>query len=76
MILFLGTRLKRTVLGTGAFHCPSCRMARGYDDVRTRSWIHVFWLPIIPLGSPVESVQCTACGAEWEPSVLHGSVLG
>ena len=76
MILFLGTRVKRSVLGTGSFHCPNCRMTRGYEQIETRNWIHVFWLRIVPLGAAVQSVQCTACGAEWEPSVLHAVPSG
>jgi hypothetical protein len=75
MILFLGTRLRRTVLGTGSFRCPFCLEPRGYEHVETRTWVHLFWVPVVPLGSPRESVRCTSCRNEWAPLVLQGTAL-
>ncbi len=76
MILFFGTRLRRTELGTGAFHCPVCQVPRGYTHVEVRNWFHVFWLPIVPLGTPFETVRGTACGHEFDATVLQGNPLG
>jgi hypothetical protein len=73
VILFFGTRLRRTVLGTGAFHCPYCQLARTYEHAESRTWAHVFWIPLFPMGGPFESIRCTACGSEYAPSVLAGS---
>lgn len=76
MILFFGTRLRRRVLGTGAFRCPFCVEPRRYEAVESRTWFHLFWIPLVPLGSPQESVRCTVCDHQWAPAVLQGAELG
>ena len=76
MILFFGTRVRRNILGTGTFHCPYCQMSRTYEHVESRTWVHVFWLPIVPLGSATRSIRCTVCRGEWGPAVLHAATQG
>ena len=70
VILFFGTRLRRRTLGTGTFGCPYCGVQRGYEHLEERTWFHLFWVPLAPLGRPAELVRCTVCGGEWSPSVL------
>ena len=65
MILFFGTRLRRRVIGVGTFACPYCGVERGYEQVRARTWAHVFWIPLFPIGSEHASLQCTVCHGEW-----------
>lgn len=65
MILFFGTRLRRRILGVGTFFCPFCGTDRTYERVRSRTWAHVFWIPIFPLGAEREAAQCTVCHGEW-----------
>ena len=76
MFLFLGTRLRRAVTGTGAFRCPFCLEPRRYEQLESRTWFHIFWIPLVPLGSPRPSVRCSVCANEWAPAVLQGSELG
>ena len=76
MILFFGTRIRRRVLGTGAFRCPYCLEPRGYELAESRAWFHIFWIPLIPIGTSREGVRCTACGGEWAPRVLEGNQPG
>lgn len=72
MFLFFGTRQRRRTLGTGWFHCPYCYEQRQYEQREQRTWFHLFWVPLVPLGSAHESVRCTVCGGEWGPAVLGG----
>lgn len=65
MILFFGTRLRRRFVGAGTFGCPYCGTERQYERVRSRTWAHVFWIPLFPLGSEHEALQCTVCHGEW-----------
>lgn len=67
MILFFGTRLRRRVLGVGTFGCPFCGTDREYQQVRSRTWAHLFWIPLFPVGDEHESLQCTVCHGEWAP---------
>ncbi len=75
VIFFFGTRLRTRELGSGTFHCPFCFQPRTYRHLETRTWIHVFWIPLIPLGGGQEEVQCTVCGGRWAPAVLHAEPL-
>ncbi len=75
MILFFGTRRRRRVLDSGTFHCPYCFQPRTYERAETRTWIHVFWIPLVPLGSAQDEVQCTVCGGRWAPAVLGAEPL-
>lgn len=74
MILFFGTRLRRRHLGTGTFACPFCAAARQYELVGARTWAHVFWIPLFPLGREMEALQCTVCHGEWS-TALAGDPL-
>lgn len=75
MFLFLGTRRRTRQLGEGTFHCPFCFASRTYSHLETRTWFHVFWVPLVPLGAPQEEVECTVCGGRWAPSVLAAEPL-
>ena len=75
MILFFGTRTRVRVLGTGSFPCPYCLAPRTYQRLATRTWFHLFWIPIVPLGQAQEEVHCTVCGGQWEPALVDSSQL-
>lgn len=68
--LFLGTRQRRRSLGGGTFHCPYCWAQRPYELTEVRTWFHVFWIPLVPLGTAQDVVQCGVCGGAWGPAVL------
>lgn len=73
--LFFGTRVRARALGRGSFRCPYCVQPRAYDLIASRTWFHVFWVPLFPLGAEVESARCTVCGNAWDPHVLRSAVL-
>ncbi|RCK71085.1 hypothetical protein DT076_01025 [Desertihabitans brevis] len=75
MIFFFGTRVRRKLLESGSFRCPYCLEPRGYERLGVRTWIHVFWIPVIPLGSGQEEVRCRFCQNGWAPKVLEGTRL-
>ena len=71
MILFFGTRRRTRRIGTGEFHCPYCFVPRTYEHLETRSWVHLFWIPLVPLGSARPAVECSVCRGRWAPAVLE-----
>jgi zinc-ribbon family len=71
MLLVLGVRYLTTVVATGLFHCPSCGGDRRYRMRRPRAWIHVFWIPVVPLRTGEEYVECDLCRTRYRPSVLE-----
>jgi hypothetical protein len=70
VLLVFGVRHVAAVVATGLFHCPSCGGDRQYAVRRPRAWIHVFWIPVVPLGFREEQVECEVCSTRYEPSVL------
>ncbi len=76
MILFLGTRARTRPVGEGTFHCPYCYQPRTYTRSERRTWVHLFWVPVLPLGQAREDVQCSVCGGRWAPDVLGAAPLG
>jgi uncharacterized Zn-finger protein len=75
VIFFFGTRQRRRLLESGSFRCPYCLEPRAFERVAARTWVHVFWIPVVPLGSAREEVSCRTCGNRWAPRVLEGTRL-
>lgn len=65
MILVFGTRVRRRLVGTGTFRCPYCATTREFEHLECRTWFHLFWVRLVPVGPTYESVQCRTCQAEW-----------
>jgi hypothetical protein len=71
VLLVFGVRYLASVVATGLFHCPSCGGDRQYRLRRPRAWIHVFWIPVVPLRAAQEYVECALCRSRYQPSVLE-----
>lgn len=41
--------------------------------IRARKHGHLYWIPLIPMGEPLEYVECTSCHSTWQPSVLDAA---
>jgi hypothetical protein len=71
VILFFGTRRRTRRLGGGTFHCPYCFQPRTYARLESRTWVHLFWVPLVPLGAAQDEVECSVCAGRWAPAVLQ-----
>ena len=71
MLLVLGVRSLAAVVATGLFHCPSCGGDRRYRLRRPRMWVHLFWIPLVPLRVGEDYVECDTCGGRFHCSVLE-----
>jgi tellurite resistance protein len=69
-VVFLGLGFHFRVTGRGSLHCQRCGGDRQYRQCAGRRWIHVFFLPLIPLDRITEHVQCTSCGTRYRNEVL------
>jgi hypothetical protein len=69
-VIIFGARSTKRVVDTGVFACPRCGADRDFRRLRVRRWGHVFFIPLIPFGSPDEVVQCGTCRACFPPEVL------
>jgi hypothetical protein len=71
MLLIFGLSVYFRTVAQGMFHCPACGGDRKYRRRAGRRWISVFFLPVIPLNSLGEAVECRACKTRFNNSVLR-----
>jgi hypothetical protein len=69
-IILYGTRHRNSILSGGEFTCPNCHTLKGYSLTRRQSWFTLFFLPIFPVGSSFEYVECRACGKHYDQEIL------
>lgn len=70
-MLIWGSKPVKRTLATGEFGCPNCRAITTYRHVQARKHGHVYWIPLFPVGQPVEYVECTKCRGAWDPAILQ-----
>ena len=71
MLLIFGLSVYFRTVAQGMFHCPACGGDRKYRRRAGRRWISVFFLPVIPLNSLGEAVECRECKTRFNNSVLR-----
>ena len=72
MIVVWGSRWSYSTLERGEFYCPSCLDAEAqYERKQGREWFTLYFIPIFPIGSRQEVVECKACETTYQPSVLE-----
>lgn len=70
MILIGTMNLSRT-RETGDFYCPGCSTSQTFRLRTRRPFLTLYFIPVVPIGGPEPFVQCDACRASWDPSVLE-----
>ncbi len=65
-ILFFGTReVVRDADRPGERgyqQCPRCGQYAEFRPRSARTWLHIFWIPVIPLGGAIPIIECGNCG--------------
>ncbi|MCA9619183.1 MAG: zinc-ribbon domain-containing protein, partial [Myxococcales bacterium] len=69
-LIIYGTRAVEGTKGEGTFWCPDCRGQAPYVHKRLRRFFTLYFIPLIPLGTIEEWVECRQCASTYEPSVL------
>jgi tellurite resistance protein len=69
-LIIFGTRGVTTTEARGEFHCPSCERKRPYEHKRVRRFFTLYFIPIIPLDTLGEYVECQRCRDTFAPAVL------
>lgn len=72
MIIF-GTRGVKSTIKSGDFHCPQCNQTKPYRHRKVTKFFTLYFIPIIPLGSKGEYVECRECKGTFIPRVLESS---
>jgi hypothetical protein len=70
MIIF-GTRTTNPTAGQGIFNCPRCGPQKPYTHKKAKRWFTLYFIPVIPLGTAGEYLECTACAGTFDMEALH-----
>ena len=70
-LIIWGTRTSERVLAKGNFHCPACQTQREFEHKQLRRFFALYWIPIFPVATLAEWVECAACTRKFEPVVLQ-----
>lgn len=70
MIIF-GTRTTNPTAGQGMFNCPRCGPQKPYIHKKAKRWFTLYFIPVIPLGTAGEYVECGACAGTFDMDALH-----
>ena len=70
MLIIFGLRVFYRTIAQGIFHCRRCGGDRQYRHRDGRRWFTLFFIPLIPLNSVGDHVQCTTCRTRYVTDVL------
>jgi len=70
MLIIFGLRVFYRTIAQGTFFCRRCGGDRQYRHRGGRRWFTLFFLPVIPLNSVGEHVQCTTCRTRYVTDAL------
>jgi hypothetical protein len=70
LLIIFGLRVFYRTIAQGTFHCRRCGGDRQYRHRAGRRWFTLFFIPVIPLNSVGEHVQCTTCRTRYVTDVL------
>ena len=70
-LIIWGTKGVEGVKESGQFFCPSCNANVPYDHKRIRRFFTLYFIPLIPLGTLQEWIECKQCGGSFETEVLQ-----
>ena len=73
MLIIFGRRTMHSVATSGVFDCPRCGSQRQFAHKRVKRWFTLYFIPIIPLGTVGEFVECKSCAATYRADDLEGS---
>jgi hypothetical protein len=71
LLIIFGLRVFYRTIAQGTFHCRRCGGDRQYRHRGGRRWVTLFFIPVIPLNSVGEHVQCAICRTRYVTDVLN-----
>lgn len=70
-MIIWGTRGVTSTTGSGHFYCPTCGGERGYEAKRMRRFFTLYFIPLIPMDTLQEWVECVQCKGGFKSEVLR-----
>lgn len=76
LLIIFGTKGVTSTVGSGPFWCPSCNMQQYYQHKKVRRYFTLYWIPLIPLDTLGEYIECGTCGGTFQQQVLSYNPQG
>ena len=70
MFIVWGSRIIVKLAGTGMFFCIFCQQKRGYVHKVFRRWFTLYWIPLFPMATLGEHVECQTCEKVFEMAAI------
>ncbi len=72
MIIY-GARTCTSSAGSGEFHCPRCGPRRQFSLMVAKRYFTLYFIPLFPIGSAGEYLECLSCRGTFGPEAMHYS---
>lgn len=69
-MIIWGTRTMDGHKGEGNFNCPRCGPGKPFTHKSVNRWFTLYFIPIIPMGSVGEYIECRECAGTFDTQVL------
>jgi len=64
-----GSKGVTNTTGGGQFHCPTCG-PNTYTQKKVQRYFTLYWIPLFPLNTLGEYVECDICAQGYDPAIL------
>lgn len=69
-MIIWGSYVIRKELKSGQFYCPQCQTDRQYIHKLPRRWGHLYWIPLVVLGTHESYVECQTCSNAYQEQAI------
>jgi hypothetical protein len=70
-MIIWGSRAVTRTLASGDFYCPHCEQRRAYALKEVRRFFTLYFVPLVPMQTLGEHIECDACKNTYKPTVLQ-----
>jgi hypothetical protein len=68
-VIIWGSTTKNNVVAQGEFYCPRCRAFTDYSRHAVRQYFTLYFIPLFPMGTLAEYIECQQCRGNFEPAI-------
>ncbi len=74
-MILIGTMNWASTRMRGLFRCPDCGSTQNFRLRASRPFLTLYFIPVLPIGSLQEYVQCRHCKNSYEPDILASAMM-
>jgi len=69
-MIIWGSTGKEKTIGRGDFYCPQCQRMSPFTHRRASRYFTLYFIPLFPMETLGEFVQCEQCGGDFSQDIL------